>query len=399
MPKYLLTLILTTIIALPSQAQKTIESHMMGHSLIDHASDTYQTKIAYWIDQLADEANHNYEMTGQFGSIWNFAEFNPESNWGVVGVDRSWDGETENFADVSLNNFIFTVFNFVQDLAPDEVYFGESSSVLSASERLIDSVDLYHPEVTQYIYENWPDMAPFTGEPFDPSSSDFTAYNAFTLGDFHDWWIDLQDQLLASDPAENVRMIPVGPMIAELLSVAPYNTIPVLDLYEDNAPHGRESIYFLAGLATYMAIYEEQAPSTYDVPNTVHATLQNNYEEIVSFFWEYLISFNDSDGNSRVFTNMTSDISDADEMIQLSAFPNPVVDILNLDFTLEYQSDINIEILDELGRLSGAKYFGKLLEGKQNILLDFSNFKNGLYLVQIKKSENTLAVFMVVKGN
>jgi hypothetical protein len=33
-----------------------IESHIMGHSLLDHASSTQETKTAYWIDQFADEA-------------------------------------------------------------------------------------------------------------------------------------------------------------------------------------------------------------------------------------------------------------------------------------------------------------------------------------------------------
>ena len=120
----------------------TIESHMMGHSLIDHESPTEETTIAFWIDQFADEASLTYETTGQFGSIWQFAEYNPASEWSYVGVDPSWNNELDSFDAVSLNNFIFTVFNFIQDLPPNVPYYTEPSSVLTASERLLDSLEL-----------------------------------------------------------------------------------------------------------------------------------------------------------------------------------------------------------------------------------------------------------------
>lgn len=397
MLKNILEILILILIVSCSQAQVVVESHMMGHSLMDHVSSTDRTKIAFWIDQLSDEANHNYEMTGQFGSIWNFADFNPESNWGIPGVDRSWDGEVESFADASLNNLIFTVFNFVQDVPADEIYFTEPSSVLTACERLIDSVDLYQPNITQYIYENWPDMAPFTGDPFDPTPSDFEAYNVYTLGDFHDWWLDLQDLLLASDPAENVRMIPVGPMISELISSSPYNTIPTIDLYEDNAPHGRESIYFLAGLATYMAIFQEEAPTTYIVPNTVHVTIRNNYENIVAFFWQYLQEFNDTNGVSRVFVDITSSIPVEEQFSQLPPFPNPVLNTLNIDFILNSNADINLEIYNQVGQLVGKINKGVMLSGSQHISLDFEFFSSGAYLIRLKDKGRTLSTYSIIK--
>jgi len=306
----LLNLIFCLFILISVKAQ-TIESHMMGHSLMDHASATEETKIAYWIDQFADEVSLTYEMAGQFGSIWSFADFNPATQWGSPGVLSSWDADIETFEEASLNNFMFTVFNYVQDL-PAHVPYYTNPAVLLSSQRLIDSVNSYQASATIYIYENWPEMSPFTGEPFNPTASDFANYNSFTVGAFHDWWLDFHDSLLVSHPTENVRMIPVGPMIAELLTTAPYDTIPILDLYEDDAPHGRETIYFLAGLATYMAIYETQAPVSYTVPASVHTTVVNNYSNIVSTFWTYLQGFNEPGGNSRVFTTSSPPPNDTD---------------------------------------------------------------------------------------
>lgn len=293
-----------------TSAQITVESHMMGHSLMDHSSSTQQTKIAYWIHQFATEAGNPYESTGQFGSIWDFAEFNPTSQWGTPGIPSSWDADFETYAAADLNNFIFTIFNYVQDLPPDVDYY-TASSVLLASERLVDSVNLYQPSNDIFIYENWPDMGAFTEDPFDPSEMEFAAYNAYTLGDFHDWWIDLHDLILASKPTYNIRMIPVGPVISELLLTAPYDGISPTDLFEDNAPHGRETIYFLAGLATYIAIYGEKAPASYMPPATVLPVIASNYTTIVDDFWNYMIAFNDANGNNRVFVN-SSPPDDAD---------------------------------------------------------------------------------------
>jgi hypothetical protein len=294
-------------------AQSSIQSHMMGHSLMDHASSTQQTKIAYWINQLALEDSNVYESAGQFGGIWQFANFNPTTQWGSPSVPASWDEDFEAYANADLNNFMFTIYNYVQDLPPDVVYYTLPSSVLTASERLVDSVKLYQGDNNIFIYENWPDMGPFADEnPFNPTTQEFDDYNDYTLGDFHDWWIDLHDLILTSRPTCNIRMIPVGPMIAEMMGTAPYNTIPANQLYEDNAPHGRETIYFLAGLATYMAIYGEKAPSTYIPPNTVLPEIVNNYATIVDDFWDYMVTFNDDNGDSRVFVNTSNPPDDID---------------------------------------------------------------------------------------
>lgn len=352
--------------------QTTIESHMMGHSLIDHVSTTDQTKIAYWIDQFADEAGRTYEMTGQFGSIWQFAEFTPESNWYIPGVDRSWDGDIETFGQASLNNFLFTIFNFVQDVPSNQIYPSEASSVLYASQRLIDSVDTYQPSANIYIYENWPDMSSFTGDPFDPTAAEYAAYNAYTVGSFHSWWLTLQDLLIGSHPNKNVRMIPVGPMIAELMMTSPYDTIPVIDLYEDNAPHGRETIYFLAGLATYMAYYEEQVPLSYTVPTTIHPAIRNNYSIIVSTFWNYLQAFNDSSSNSRVFLGSTPPPNDADNdgiADSLDNCPN-VANADQSDFDNDGVGDLcdipDSKVIIEEGSLFHDDAEGILLRGRDN---------------------------------
>jgi len=336
--KQIIVLLFFVFISINNYAQTSVESHMMGHSLMDHASTTEQTKIAYWIHQLAVEAGNIHESTGQFGSIWDFAAFNPESNWLAGGVPTSWDGDFETFAEAYLSNFLFTIYNYVQDLPPDVVYYTSPSSVLEASERVVDSVHLYQPTNDIFIYENWPDMSAFSpGEPFDPTTTEYANYNNYTLGAFHTWWLDLHDLLRNSRPNYNIRMIPVGPVIAELMSTAPYDAIDPVDLYEDNAPHGRETIYFLAGLATYMAIYEEEAPTSYTVPNTVLPIIADNYTDIADDFWNYFQAFDDAAGNNRIFAENSNPPDDADGDGIVDAIDN-CIDISNAD-QADYDGD------------------------------------------------------------
>ncbi len=309
--RILLFTITSTVITL--NAQQNIESFMFGHSLMDHASDTEQTEIAYWINQFAQEAGHTYETGGQYGSMFVHADFNVVSQWGVMGVPSSWDQDNEDFEEASITNSVFTCRNFVQDIPCHEDYYGESKSVLQATQELIDSLDNYQAPIDLFLYENWPDMAPYTGEdPFNPTESEFQQYNDYTLGGFHNWWLEYHDSLIISHPSLNVRMIPVGPVIAELIQTYPFDTIPIMELYEDNAPHGTPNIYFLAGLATYMAIYGEKSPTSYTVPSSIHETISNNYQAAVDSIWNYFIAFEDDEGNNRVFLESTSPEDDMD---------------------------------------------------------------------------------------
>lgn len=84
--KRLLTLAVFLVIGQQAYLQQTVESFMFGHSLMDHASATEQTEIAYWIADLANAAGHTYETGGMYGGIAQFADFNPVAQWAVAGV-------------------------------------------------------------------------------------------------------------------------------------------------------------------------------------------------------------------------------------------------------------------------------------------------------------------------
>ena len=161
----------------------------------------------------------------------------------------------ESFGDANFNTVLFTEANFRQYYPPTESdpdgFLPESS--VASTVTVFDWVDMAQPGVRYVIYENWPDMAGYTSADFQsgyPSTQELAAYHAYTLGAFHDWWLDYQDAMIEQRPELNVRMVPVGSVLATLLTNE-LADLPAEVLYEDDAPHGRPTLYFLAGLTTF----------------------------------------------------------------------------------------------------------------------------------------------------
>ncbi|MEO0471459.1 MAG: T9SS type A sorting domain-containing protein [Bacteroidota bacterium] len=312
-PKQLLLLISLSILfhANVFSQLDTVRTFIFGHSLIVHdppaiPTPSNETTVPHWMQELVDEAGTWQAMSGQYGFLPQHANLPPISQWGFDIVNPAWDSDTEPFTDANFTHIMFTAGNFVQYQAAHIPYAGGNGiqSPLTASLDIIDWVNLQEDSLRIYVYENWPDMAGFLNNGFPPTAAELTNYYNYTNGAFHDWWLDYQDSLLLARPAAEVRMIPVGPILSGLLTQTPFDQIPILDLYEDDAPHGRPTLYFLAGLINYMAFYNQPAPASYVVPASVHSTVQNNYTAAVNYIWQELQAFNDNTGKSRVFYDM-----------------------------------------------------------------------------------------------
>jgi hypothetical protein len=273
---------------------------------------TEQTEIAYWINELALEAGHTYETGGMFGSSFVYAAYNVVPQWGVQGVTPSWDDSIEPFEQASISNSLITARNYVQGLAPDMQYYGETLSVQQALLRLVDSLENDHAGLDLFIYLHWPEMNVAQEVPFDVTPAELQAfYNETTSGNWYNWWLTLHDNMIVARPGSNIRMIPVGPAIVDVLQQSTFAALEGEDLFEDPAPHGLPTFYFLAGLATYMAIYNEPAPANYIVPATVHPTIAANYQSIAQDIWTYYQNFETATGFNRVF-DLTQAPNDVD---------------------------------------------------------------------------------------
>ncbi|MEM9452855.1 MAG: T9SS C-terminal target domain-containing protein [Myxococcota bacterium] len=279
-------------------------NYIFGHSLILHAPEA---NVPRWLHALSQQAGYGYGMSGQYGfADTHAADLPPDPQWGIEGVTSLWDDDDgQAFEDVDFNVVLFTEANFRQyypPTEPDPDGILPESSVQSTT-TVFDWVEAAEPGVRYVLYENWPDMSAFTSADFGatfPTEDELSAYYAYTSGEFHQWWLDYHDAMMEVRPGLDVRMIPVGPIVVELLGSI-LSDVPPEVLYEDDAPHGRPTLYFLAGLVTYMGMYGVEAPSDFVVPESIDARVAERYGEIVADIWAQLQQFDDGDGRSRVF--------------------------------------------------------------------------------------------------
>ncbi len=283
----------------------------MGHSLINHEPED-SVKVPFWLYELADSPgnNHHLAVDGQYGGVEFHANLNPIPQWGYSNAPSIWNYDNDqNFANQDYNTLLLTELNYVQWQEPHEPYFNSNppQSPIQATREIVDWLDTQEPGMDIIIYENWPDMGAYiAGQGFPPTQQEFTNYNTYTQGGWHDWWITYHDSLILSRPQRNIRMVPVGPILADLFQDTLLTQIPILELYEDNAPHGEPSLYFLAAMITYMALYEEKTPANYTVPTELHPLIASRYAEVTDYIWNELQNFTDNNGQSRVFSNTTS---------------------------------------------------------------------------------------------
>ncbi|HMO39995.1 MAG TPA: T9SS type A sorting domain-containing protein [Saprospiraceae bacterium] len=330
---------------------------------------------------LAQQAGHRYGVGGQYGFLTDHANnLPPRGYWNFEHFsDGYWDQEMGLFSVSGFNNIMFTIENFIQHsgLRPSERlgwYNNGADSPFSLSLRIIDHVNeqLLGPRI--YIYENWPAVNPDgSGLSFPVSAQAFSEYHNIVLGDFHNWWLELQDLIIQARPELNVRMIPVGPIISKLLTETPLVNIPVTEWFYDGV-HGTPSLYFLAGLIHYMAIYQEPAPADFrDIAATIHPMIQNDYNNMVNFIWQELQQFKDKQGKSRVFLerDVTTGLSKSADA-QIILYPNPVNDVLYLDHNTVHQEMVHI-----------YNNTGTLLISSQERQINVRHLPSGLYVALI----------------
>lgn len=366
-------------------AQQTMNAYIGGNSLVHHIvqvnqTPSQETSAPHWMRFIAEAAGNEFTISGNFMSLPFLIGQNQlplENNWYFDSVPSGWDSWDTSFEQSAIDNVVFTPMNFVQHREPYETYeFGDTwNTPIDAADTLISWVTENKPGTPLYIYEGWPDMATYTNGNFPPTPNEWANYQAdagFT-GSFHEWYIELQDSLTERFPNECIKLIPVGPIISEILDQAPYNSIPIDTLYEDDAPHGRPSIYMLAGLITYMALYEEMAPTGYEPPETYIAeTIREEYPNLANDIWVTLQNFNYENGQSRVFCNQTSSLMEDDFNENFKVFPNPAQTIINVETSVTY------------GQITLRNVAGAIVaKGTPGLPMDVSQLKEGCYFLEL----------------
>ena len=184
--------------------QRAVRQFIFGHSLINHEyhenpsyeTPSQETSMPHWLHYLADTEGLSYAVSGQYGFLPQHRNTPPIAQWGFDVVPFVWDSENESFSDADFTDILITPGNFIQYQGPDVNYYNETFSPISATIDVLDWCMDQEPDMRYYIYENWPDMGGYS-ESIPPSSSQWLAYNDYLQGDFHDWFVEYHDAIVA----------------------------------------------------------------------------------------------------------------------------------------------------------------------------------------------------------
>jgi len=173
--------LMVILLSLASTAwsQDTMKHYMFGHSLMDHRppinpTPSDETTIAHWISVLSNAAGEPYAATGQFGFLESHRrDLPPISQWGYDSVPFVWNSENTPYADVDFDKVFITPRNFTQDEPPTVPYFGDNLSPIDNTSEIIDWIEGEEPGTDFYLYEHWPDMAPYLANSKEATEKDF----------------------------------------------------------------------------------------------------------------------------------------------------------------------------------------------------------------------------------
>ncbi len=80
-------------------------------------------------------------------------------------------------------------------------------------------------------------------------------------------------------------------------------------------------------------------------------------------------------------------INDLQDIVNVSLLPNPVNDVLQVNYLLQTNSAVTISVID----ISGRKVMNGIIEnqyrGKQQMGINVSELANGVYIINISTSQ------------
>ena len=374
------------------------------HSLVVHEPPLIpvpnnETTTIYWINDIVNNTSNSFGFTGQFGQLSNHVDqLPPNDNIGFPSVSSPWNSSMgQTFETSSINTILLTAANFIQwDLPtnPDPAD-PQGRTIVENTETLFDWCDNQIPNMRYYIYGNWPEMDNANAfPPTVPTQEEVEEFHEITIGNigsFDSWWLQYQDALMDSRPLLNVRLIPVGRIISQIHTEIIPNQIPFDELYEDSAPHGRANTYFLAGLISYMAMYEHKAPDDYMPSTLIHPAIRNNLSIINEFIWQELNDFNFPNGSSRVFHTTPLNNQDVESLNSISISPNPIEN----QFTIEWQSD---EVFDAAIFTTNGTVIQEYVNLKTGDTVDLSHIPSGVYFIRFTNNTNSTKVKSLIKN-
>jgi hypothetical protein len=270
----------------PPARSDDVREYVFGNSLYVWAVGNPELSVAHWVTKMAETAGHSYAAALQTGMLTLHDDLPADPHITLPTVREAWDPDTgQSFADAGFNQITISAVNFVQGQSPDSPYsIDPGTSPVESALRIIEWAETRAPGAAINIYETWPHLKTFISS-FPPSAAEFAAWESYMMGEWHDWWVSLTDQIRSARPDLDVRHISVGPQVAAMLDDPSLGLteLGLADLYIDDAPHGTPTLYFLASMVHYATVFGETPPRDLSLPDSVHPAVAENLDAIVAW--------------------------------------------------------------------------------------------------------------------
>ncbi len=125
----------------------------------------------------------------------------------------------------------------------------------------------------------------------------------------------------------------------------------------------------------------------------------NDYDVDESGVYYYRLRILDVDGTEELSKVVSVDI-ESERAGDVTMYPNPAIDQINLDINLESSQEVNVDIFDSAGRLIQAKVISQRFpKGVYNAIIDISDLSAGVYNIMIKKDADVVSKKLIVLKN
>jgi hypothetical protein len=283
------------------------------HSLWKHAalgSDAHPgTSVGNWLHRMAQQAPNGGHDIGVCGSFHSPRQTPAPPYMHVVddevpyrhmnNYEFVWTGANQMDAMFWVpDNFE----SFQHD--PDAITGFGAPSAQALFTALIQAWETNAPKVGRHyaIYNSFDHLA-WTGRPGhqDEDVSALTPAHIATwinhsLTVYAPWFDLLVSRVQATYPSLDIRLYDVcRPLVLAMRDTA-VGDVPITEMFEDYAPHGRATCYFVVAIAQYIHFFGEKPPANLqfnwpdqaDPTRRVHAAVVNNYQSIVDYIWGVL---------------------------------------------------------------------------------------------------------------
>lgn len=280
---------------------KTVHAYAYLNSLHNHAHPTSaqnaSTRVSNWVARMAARApggGNTYTVGAQFGYFtqWTVPPaagnmFEEVSTPHLDPWTPGWEGASKiDVVEIVPDNFD----------APNVDPAACTRMGASYETRLLQLIDEWethapNPERRYAVFAGWPALRPDSGSgacAISPAMC--SAWVADGLGAYQQWMELLVARLQAARPALDIRLHAISKASLMAYRDTVLGTVPPEELFEELAPHGRPSMYFIAAVADYIELFDEKPPAdfAFDPAWGVSPVIAEHYPRIVERIWSAL---------------------------------------------------------------------------------------------------------------